>query len=129
MPARFPKNADGDFYTTGTSDVDGQWCGDCLACALPEHEAPDLLAPLTDDNHDTYFLRQPKTKEELEQAIAATEVCCVDAVRYGGKDKNILLRVDPALSDYIVSESGEVILNPTNIEIESNKNKWWEFWK
>ena len=43
---RLPKNAEGDFYTTGTKDINGEWCCDCLACDLPESEAPDLMAPL-----------------------------------------------------------------------------------
>jgi hypothetical protein len=45
------------FYTTG----------DCLACDAPEHEAPDLLAPLTGDNCDTYFVQQPTTPDEVEE--------------------------------------------------------------
>jgi hypothetical protein len=83
MSPRFRKNAPGDFYTTG----------ECLFCGTPEHEAPDLLAPLTEDNSDTYFLRQPVTPEEVERACAAIEVCCVDALRYGGKDSKILTRL------------------------------------
>jgi hypothetical protein len=50
---RFPKNVPGSFYTTG----------ECLACTLPEKEAPDLLVPLDEANSDTYFVRQPQTPE------------------------------------------------------------------
>jgi len=39
-PRRCPLNVVGPFYT----------CGDCTACDAPEHEAPDLLAPLRDGN-------------------------------------------------------------------------------
>lgn len=80
---RFRKNVPGPFYTTG----------DCLACDAPEHEAPDLLAPLTGDNYDTYFVRQPTTPEEVERACRALEVCCVAALRYGGTDPNIIRRL------------------------------------
>lgn len=111
---RFPKNAGGDFYTTGYKGCDGSWAGDCLQCDLPESEAPLLMAPLTENNNDTYFLKQPTNSMELEQAIGATEVCCVDAVRYGGKDKSVLRRVHPALSDYKISVFGFVV-----------QNKWW----
>ena len=83
MSPRFPKNAQGDFYTTG----------DCLSCGAPENEAQDLLAPLTGENSDTYFLRQPVTPEEIERACAAIEVCCVDALRYGGTDSRVLKRL------------------------------------
>lgn len=73
-PRRFERNVPGPFYTTG----------DCLACAAPEYEAPDLLAPLEGGNHDTYFVRQPETPEEVEKACRALEVCCVAALRYEG---------------------------------------------
>lgn len=80
---RFRKNVPGPFYTTG----------DCLACDAPEHEAPDLLAPLTGDNGDTYFVRQPKTTAEVERACRALEVCCVAGLRYGGTDPKIIRRL------------------------------------
>ena len=73
----------GPFYTTG----------DCLACDAPEHEAPELLAPLSDDNYDTYFVRQPTTPDEVERACRALEVCCVAALRYGGTDPEIIRRL------------------------------------
>ena len=80
---RFRKNVPGPFYTTG----------DCLACDAPEHEAPDLLAPLIGNNSDTYFVRQPSTPDEVERACRALEVCCVAALRYGGSDPNIIRRL------------------------------------
>jgi len=108
---RLPKNVDGDFYTTGYKDKNGEWVGSCLFCGLPEGEAPDLLAPLNDKNCDTYFIKQPSNSVELDQAIASTEVCCVDAIRYGGKEKSILRRVNPALTDYKISIFGFVVPN------------------
>ncbi len=107
------KNVEGPFYTTGslcreTSAKDSPmvWCGDCLACEAPEAEAPTLLAPLDDTNYNTYFVRQPSTPEEIEQAIMSARVCCVSAVRYGGTDREIISKLgnDPAVCDYIVSE-------------------------
>jgi hypothetical protein len=92
-PQRLPKNALGAFYTLGDQDQDGIWCARCLWCDLPQGQAPTLLAPLTDENTDTYFVRQPDTDEELEQACCAIEVCCVDALRYGGTDPKILFRL------------------------------------
>jgi hypothetical protein len=80
---RCPKNVPGDFYTTG----------DCLACGVPETEAPDLLAPLSDANFDTYFVRQPVTAAEIDRACNAVEVCCVDALRYCGTDPQIRKRL------------------------------------
>ena len=89
-PPRCPLNAEGPFYTVGH----------CLACGLPEGEAPDLLAPLADQHHTTYFARQLETPEEVERACRATEVCCVDDVRYGGTDPAILARLHPGVCDH-----------------------------
>jgi len=99
MNRRLPKNVAGDFYTTG----------ECLACALPEMEAPQLLAELSDNNFDTYFVKQPETAEEITQAIAAARICCTEAVRYRGKDKSIIKRLPSELSDYKISSDGAVI--------------------
>ncbi len=99
-PQRCPLNAPGAFYTTGQ----------CLACEAPETEAPDLLAPLTQDNHTTYFVRQPQTGEEVERACRAIEVCCVMDLRYGGTDRTIIERLgnDPFACDYVILE-GKVV--------------------
>jgi hypothetical protein len=112
-PQRFPKNAPGPFYTLGDTGKDGSWCSQCMACGIPEGEAPTLLAPLTDENSDTYFARQPETDEEIERACMAIEVCCVDALRYGGKDPKILARLRGNCCDHQV---------PT-------KKHWWQWWK
>jgi ferredoxin len=81
--ARHPNNADGPFYTTGG----------CMACGAPEAEAPELFASLEGDNVDTYFIKQPTTPREIERACRAAEVCCVNAIRYGGHDPRILSRL------------------------------------
>lgn len=106
---RFHKNVPGPFYTTG----------ECLACGLPEHEAPELLASLdAEDNPkcDTYFIRQPETPEEVEKACRALEVCCVDDLRYGGTDPAIIRRLgnDPRYCDYLledIEETGDKVQN------------------
>src|ERR1700740_892007 len=101
-PRRFERNAPGPFYTTATNGR-----ADCLQCGAPEHEAPDLLAPLgrrSDNPHDdTFFVRQPLTPDEVERACRACEVCCVLALRYGGKDRSIIHRLGntPELCDYV----------------------------
>jgi ferredoxin len=83
MHHRFELNAPGPFYTTGG----------CTACGAPEDAAPDLLAPLDDNNYHTYFLWQPVTPDEVERACHAAEVCCVSALRYGGTDPGIIRRL------------------------------------
>ena len=91
---RLRKNVPGPFYTTG----------DCLACGAPEEVAPDLLAPLTHNNSDTYFVRQPSTNFEVERACRALEVCCTAALRYGGADPYIIRRLgnDPDYCDHLL---------------------------
>ena len=95
-PTRFEKNVPGDFYTTG----------ECLACDAPESEARDLLAPLGNGNYDTYFIKQPETPEEIERACCALQVCCVAALRYSGKNPEIIKRLgnNPEYCDYLLSD-------------------------
>lgn len=84
---RFPKNAAGDFYTTG----------ECLSCGIPEHLAPECLVPLNDLGNElgeTFFLRQPATPGEVRNVCAAAKSCCVDAIRYAGTDSAILSLLD-----------------------------------
>ncbi len=125
IPTRFEKNVAGDFYTTG----------ECLACDAPESEARDLLAPLEDDNFDTYFVRQPETAEEIERACRALEVCCVAALRYGGTDPKIIRRLgnDPEYCDHLLP--GGLVPRPDWLAEQRNNNadlekpKWWQLWK
>ena len=64
-----------------------------MACGTPEDEAPELLTPLSDADLETYFVRQPQTPTEIEQACRAVEVCCVNSLRYGGTEPAILHRL------------------------------------
>ena len=108
-PNRASKNVEGDFYTTGFWVDDGE-CGDCLDCAIPEAEAPGLLADIYKDDNYTHFIRQPENSEEIEQACMACEVCCVNALRYGGKNTSIIKRLynTPEYCDYLITNTGEL---------------------
>lgn len=79
---RTPLNAEGDFYVEKDT---------CITCAAPEHEAPELMSH--DEETGCYFKRQPETPEELEHAIEAVWVSCVEALRYAGNDPAILERL------------------------------------
>ncbi len=79
---RHPLNADGDFFVE--YDI-------CLACDAPFAEAPELMT--YDENMHCYFKRQPETPEELEHAINAVRVSCVEAVLYEGNDPDILRKI------------------------------------
>ncbi len=79
---RHPLNR-GDFYINN---------GDCIACGAPEAEAPDIIEHSKSDNH-CYFKKQPLTDDEIDQAINAMMVSCIDALRYGGQDEKIIRRL------------------------------------
>jgi ferredoxin len=123
MPPHLEKNVSGPFYTTG----------ECLACGIPEHEAPELFAPLDDDNYQTYFVRQPVTSAEVERACRAAEGCCVGAVRYGGQDAAIIRRLGNThdYCDYIVADNEDLkLLDHWPLQPARRKRKfWWQFWK
>jgi hypothetical protein len=122
-PRRFPKNVDGPFYTLGDQLKDGSWCGDCISCGTPEIEAPTLLAPLTEENGDTYFTRQPETEEEIDMACNAIKSCCVNALRYGGNDPKILAKLknkDCDNTEFFVQVKQQV---------DAIAKKGWFFWK
>ena len=124
---RFSKNAPGPFYTTGG----------CVACGAPEAEAPELLAPLDDENLDTYFVRQPDTPAEIEHACRALEVCCLATLRYGGRDPSIIRRLGNR-SEYC---DHPVPGGPVRMWWESDEQwervlashrqtkHWWQFWR
>ena len=101
---RCPLNAAGAFYTKG----DGLFCG------FPESFAPDLLAPLTDGNHTTYFVKQPQTADEVDRACHAVYACCVDDLRYGGQDQSIIERLGNSRQrcDYVIRDGKIVPAGP-----------------
>lgn len=103
---RDPRTSPGAYYALK---------GICLACGLPEDEAPDLLADLEQTDGETYFVKQPETPEEVGRACMAIAVCCVSALRYGGTDPEIIRsfgRQAKLVCDYLVNWRGKVVPNP-----------------
>jgi len=85
ITARFPENAEGDFYVI--NEV-------CISCGAPEAESQGLIEHSVKDQYGhCYFKKQPETEEEIEHAIRAIAVSCISALRYGGKDENILRKM------------------------------------
>ena len=76
---RAPLNVEGDFYVVKDT---------CITCMAPHQEAPELMG--LDKETGCYFRRQPQTPEDLERAIEAVRVSCVEALRYAGNDPEIL---------------------------------------
>lgn len=79
---RTPLNAEGGFYVVKDT---------CITCMAPHHEAPELMG--MDEATGCYFRRQPQTAEELEHAVEAVRVSCVEALRYAGDDLKVLERL------------------------------------
>lgn len=115
-PRRFPGNIEGPFYTTGTVVCGDSHCvgvmADCLQCLAPEFEAPDLLAQLNENNLNTYFVKQPCSADEVQRACNAIRSCCVSALRYGGRDWDVIRQLEnsPLYCDYILDDQGELVL-------------------
>ena len=71
---RTPKNVADPFFVE--ADL-------CIACCLPEVEAPDLMG-YDEENESCYFKRQPVTRDETKRAFHAISVSCCGAVQYDG---------------------------------------------
>jgi len=113
---RLKKNAPGDWYTTGA----------CLACETPELEAPELLSPLSNQDLETYFVRQPASAEEVEKACRAAQACCVNSLRYGGQHPVIIQRLGNSSEycDWLLDSSGSVVY----AHGPDSRRPWWKFW-
>ena len=99
---RTPLNAPGPFFTEKDC---------CIACRVPEAEAPDLMA-FDAEGGSCYFRRQPVTPDEVQRAINAVAVSCCDAVQYDGDDPAILAQLRATLNG--------VRAGPPR--------PWWKFW-
>jgi hypothetical protein len=82
-------NAPGPFYSVKDC---------CIICLAPECVAPDLMGLYEDPSGTNarshcFFKKQPETPEEIDQAIAAMEISCVENLRYAGDDPAILKRL------------------------------------
>jgi hypothetical protein len=79
----YPQNAKGDFYVVNE---------ECITCGAPEAEAPMLMSH-DGESHHCFFARQPSTEADTDAAILSTWVACCGSVRYGGQDREILIRL------------------------------------
>lgn len=80
---RYSQNSDGDFYVEKDQ---------CLQCMAPENEAPGLMGFDKKEAH-CYFRKQPSTRTEIDQAIAAVSVSEIQGLRYAGNDEYVLRRL------------------------------------
>jgi hypothetical protein len=79
---RHPRNTEGPFYVES---------GQCISCGAPESEAAGLISH--DESGHCFFARQPIVEDETSAAIRGVWASCCGAVRYGGDDRQILIRL------------------------------------
>src|ERR1041385_3607818 len=82
LRSRHYQNIDGPFYVVN---------GDCMSCGAPEMHAPKLMSH--DSDGHCFFARQPASPHETNEAIVSTWASCCGALRYGGTDEGILIRL------------------------------------
>jgi hypothetical protein len=62
-----------------------------MSCGTPEMEAGSLMSH--DGKGHCFFVRQPTSAEEVDAAILSLWSSCCVAIRYGGHDHEILVRL------------------------------------
>ena len=80
--SRHHNNVDGPFYVVN---------GECMSCGAAEMHAPKLMSH--DSHGHCFFTRQPASPHETNEAIESTWASCCGALRYGGTDDGILIRL------------------------------------
>jgi hypothetical protein len=86
------ESRNGDFYVQ-------QGC--CLSCGVPQEVAPTLVGWRDNQNStDCYWIRQPRTPDELEQAIKIIHAQELDCHRYAGTDPKVIRRLPAAQCDF-----------------------------
>jgi hypothetical protein len=80
--SRHHHSVDGPFYVVN---------GECMSCGAPEMHAPKLMSH--DSHGHCFFTRQPASPHETNEAIESTWASCCGALRYGGTDDGILIRL------------------------------------
>jgi hypothetical protein len=80
--SRHRHNVDGPFYVVN---------GECMSCGAPELHAPKLMSH--DSHGHCFFTRQPASPHETNEAVESTWASCCGALRYGGIDDGILIRL------------------------------------
>lgn len=62
----------------------------CMACAVCHEMVPSLFAA---KKRDSFVHTQPKTQADLADMHEAINSCCIDAIKYGGTDPDIIRRL------------------------------------
>jgi hypothetical protein len=74
----------GDFYLQDTC---------CTSCGVPQAVAPDLVGWTNQNPAQCYWIKQPKTADELDRAVKLFHTQELGCHRYSGNDAAILARL------------------------------------
>jgi hypothetical protein len=74
----------GDFYVQDTC---------CTSCGVPQAVAPDLVGWANQNLTQCYWIKQPKTPDELDRAVKLFQTQELGCHRYSGNDAAILQRL------------------------------------
>jgi hypothetical protein len=75
-------NVEGPFYVANE---------ECMSCGAPEAQAPELMSH--DEAGHCFFAAQPSTAKQTTDAILALATSCCGAVRYRGREAEIIRRI------------------------------------
>lgn len=100
LPVAVPIDADrshtesvaGDFYVQASC---------CTSCGVREAVAPDLVGWTNEANPQCYWIKQPRTSDELDRAIKLIHSQELGCHRYSGADPAILRRLPAEDCDHI----------------------------
>lgn len=81
----YPENVEGDFYVERNC---------CTLCGLPVFSAPELFGEKEDDY--CYVQKQPENEDELNLMIEQVNDAELSCIRYCGKKKEIIDKIDEA---------------------------------
>lgn len=101
---RHSKNAPGPFYVVQ---------GECISCRTPESVAGGLMSYDEGRDNGCFFVRQPVDESETSAAVLAVQASCCGAVRYGGKDPEILRRLAALDCSYQLDHADLVVGKPS----------------
>jgi hypothetical protein len=101
---RHPLNVPGDFYVEN---------GCCIACGVPESIAPELIGRTEEEVWHCYWKKQPKTKEEIKQAVDILHSQELGCHRYAGTDSEILKQLPKDCCDLYSTSFVPAIFDPS----------------
>ena len=113
---RWPQNVRGKIF------VDEQ----CLDCDLCREIAPTVFKRNDAFGH-SYVAKQPENEEEMNQAIEASENCCVESIGIEG-DQYDWDKTPPISTNYMNVKPSFTVKEYSCCNHPKKDKPWWKFW-